>query len=170
MARRDEPLIDERPCPCGTGEPYALCCGPLHHGARAAATALELMRSRYAAYAKNELAYLVDTAHPERRDDGLFARLAESNAGVRWTGLKIVATARGRAVDDEGVVEFEAHYEAAGKPGVIQERSRFGRSQGDWVYLDGGAAPAAGSPGRNDPCPCGSGKKAKKCCLGRQRP
>ncbi|EEM6764693.1 YecA family protein, partial [Salmonella enterica subsp. enterica serovar Montevideo] len=20
-------------------------------------------------------------------------------------------------------------------------------------------------PGRNDPCPCGSGKKFKKCCL-----
>ena len=24
--------------------------------------------------------------------------------------------------------------------------------------------PAAGGPGRNDPCPCGSGKKFKKCC------
>jgi len=23
---------------------------------------------------------------------------------------------------------------------------------------------AAGKPGRNDPCPCGSGKKFKKCC------
>jgi len=22
--------------------------------------------------------------------------------------------------------------------------------------------------GRNDPCPCGSGKKYKKCCLGRE--
>ncbi len=25
------------------------------------------------------------------------------------------------------------------------------------------------SVGRNDPCPCGSGKKYKKCCLGQQR-
>jgi SWIM/SEC-C metal-binding protein len=24
---------------------------------------------------------------------------------------------------------------------------------------------AALKPGRNDPCPCGSGRKAKKCCL-----
>lgn len=24
---------------------------------------------------------------------------------------------------------------------------------------------AVGSPGRNDPCPCGSGNKYKKCCL-----
>jgi preprotein translocase subunit SecA len=32
-------------------------------------------------------------------------------------------------------------------------------------------APAAGAPpvGRNDPCPCGSGKKYKKCC-GRGQP
>ena len=26
---------------------------------------------------------------------------------------------------------------------------------------------AAASVGRNDPCPCGSGKKYKKCCLGK---
>ena len=25
-------------------------------------------------------------------------------------------------------------------------------------------AKAAGTPGRNDPCSCGSGKKYKKCC------
>jgi len=33
----------------------------------------------------------------------------------------------------------------------------------------GHAAPKSGSQkvGRNDPCPCGSGKKFKKCCLGR---
>ncbi len=26
------------------------------------------------------------------------------------------------------------------------------------------AAPSPASPGRNDPCPCGSGRKFKKCC------
>ncbi|MGB9619884.1 MAG: SEC-C metal-binding domain-containing protein, partial [Armatimonadota bacterium] len=34
-----------------------------------------------------------------------------------------------------------------------------------------GAIPVAagkhGKIGRNDPCPCGSGKKFKKCCLGK---
>ena len=24
--------------------------------------------------------------------------------------------------------------------------------------------------GRNDPCPCGSGKKYKQCCMGKERP
>jgi len=28
-------------------------------------------------------------------------------------------------------------------------------------------AQAGRKPGRNDPCPCGSGKKYKKCCMGK---
>ncbi|MCP4388788.1 MAG: zinc chelation protein SecC, partial [Gammaproteobacteria bacterium] len=27
-----------------------------------------------------------------------------------------------------------------------------------------------GKIGRNDPCPCGSGKKYKRCCLGKEAP
>ena len=39
---------------------------------------------------------------------------------------------------------------------------------------NGGAAPVAkavkaGSVGRNDPCPCGSGKKYKECCMGKDQ-
>lgn len=37
--------------------------------------------------------------------------------------------------------------------------------------MDGDRVPAAlshGRPRRNDPCPCGSGRKYKKCCLGRR--
>jgi uncharacterized protein len=30
-----------------------------------------------------------------------------------------------------------------------------------------GAVPASVKAGRNDPCPCGSGRKYKKCCLGK---
>lgn len=40
----------------------------------------------------------------------------------------------------------------------------------DPIWVNNGPAPPAVNPwrhvGRNDPCPCGSGKKAKKCCLG----
>ncbi len=31
-------------------------------------------------------------------------------------------------------------------------------------FLATGAGSAAGAPGRNDPCPCGSGAKFKRCC------
>jgi uncharacterized protein len=34
----------------------------------------------------------------------------------------------------------------------------------EWVRLRESRLPAKKSPGRNDPCPCGSGQKFKKCC------
>ena len=40
-------------------------------------------------------------------------------------------------IDAEGVVEFRAHFERHGKPGIRAERSRFRREAGRWVYTDG---------------------------------
>jgi hypothetical protein len=31
------------------------------------------------------------------------------------------------------------------------------------------ANPSQGTAGRNEPCPCGSGRKFKHCCMGRHR-
>jgi uncharacterized protein len=36
--------------------------------------------------------------------------------------------------------------------------------QGEWHPLLEAAAPRAVKTGRNDPCPCGSRKKYKRCC------
>ncbi|MEZ5505160.1 MAG: YchJ family metal-binding protein [Gammaproteobacteria bacterium] len=48
------------------------------------------------------------------------------------------------------------------KEGTLHERSRFVKEDGRWFYLDGEMLPLP-SPGRNDPCWCGSGQKFKKC-------
>jgi SEC-C motif-containing protein len=117
-------------CPCGSGTPYAGCCGPLHDGARQAGTAAELMRSRYAAYALGELGYVFRTWHPRTRPESI-----EPEPGLTWTGLTVLA-----ATEDE--VEFEAAYERAGVPGRLHERSRFERRRGRWVYVDGELSPA----------------------------
>ena len=114
-------------CPCGTGLPYAECCGRLHDGA-AAATAEQLMRSRYSAFAVGDPAYLLATWHPRTRPRSL-----ELDPAVRWTGLDIVATSGGSMLDTEGTVEFRAHRVG----GVQSERSRFLRENGRWLYLDG---------------------------------
>ncbi len=43
---------------------------------------------------------------------------------------------------------------------------RAGRALGDFPALPGAArAPATPRPGPNSPCPCGSGRKYKKCCM-----
>ena len=34
----------------------------------------------------------------------------------------------------------------------------------EWIRTQEAEAANKGQPGRNDPCPCGSGKKYKKCC------
>mmetsp|Transcript_33516 Transcript_33516/g.81019 ORF Transcript_33516/g.81019 Transcript_33516/m.81019 type:complete len:255 (-) Transcript_33516:13-777(-) len=54
------------PCPCGSGLGYAKCCGKLHRDASAyaAATAEQVVRARYSAYAKREVDFIVGSTHP----------------------------------------------------------------------------------------------------------
>lgn len=85
-------------------------------------------------------------------------------------GLEIVETEGGADSDQEGVVEFIATYKDRSLVRRHHERSQFLRHDGQWYFVDGEmVAPETEvhqSPkvGRNDPCPCGSGKKFKKCC------
>jgi len=155
-------------CPCGSGSDFDQCCGPFIGGV-AAPTPEALMRSRYTAFVRCDFDYVEKTHAPEAR--GEFDRsLAESrNETVQWTGLKVLETTGGGLADDSGTVEFAASYKGDGGPGVHHERSTFRREDGQWLYVDGVIDPK--SPprrttkvGRNDPCPCGSGKKYKKCC------
>lgn len=150
-----------RPCPCGTGESLAACCGPLLEGALAP-TAERLMRSRYTAYVLGRDAYLRATWHSATCPATLDAAV-----GPTWTRLEIRSVLGGGPADAEGSVTFAAHFiEADGRPGVLHETSRFVREHGRWVYREGrttlvhDAVPA----GRNRPCPCGSGRKYKRCC------
>jgi SEC-C motif-containing protein len=118
------------PCPCGSGRPYAACCGPLLDGA-AAATAEALMRSRYAAYVLDRSDHVFRTWHPRTRPDDL------SPAQVSWLGLVIVRTEDGGPDDDNGVVEFVARYQGPRGVQELHEVSRFERRGGRWVYVDG---------------------------------
>lgn len=119
------------PCPCGSGRPYADCCGPVHRGASVAATAEALMRSRFSAFAVGDADHLLRSWHSSTRPARL--RLAP---GTRWTRLEVLGTDRGGLLDTTGTVTFRAHYREAGRPGVLDERSRFVREDGHWVYLD----------------------------------
>jgi SEC-C motif domain protein len=124
------------PCPCGSGLAYEACCEPFHLGA-AAPTAEALMRSRYSAFALGLAPYLLRTWHPSTRPAHL-----DLDDGMTWRRLQIVDVVRGGSSDDAGVVEFRAAYRTAdGAAGVQEERSRFERVDGRWLYVDGGPAP-----------------------------
>jgi len=145
-------------CPCGGGSrrlSTADCCGPLLRGERLAATADQLMRSRYSAFATGDVDHLLRTQaqdhsprqpEPERR-----RALEETCRRVRWLRLEILATEAGGPLDLEGTVTFEAHYQQSGgrrgvdrrgvdRQGVMRECSRFGREggrlEGAWLYLE----------------------------------
>ncbi|GAA4482781.1 YchJ family protein [Microbacterium panaciterrae] len=121
-------------CPCGSGDAYEACCGPILSG-RPAPTAERLMRSRYTAFAVGDAAYLRRSWHPSTRPDAI-----DIDPELRWLRLDIIGKEAGGPFDAAGVVEFEAiHRDASGR-GVLRERSRFVREGGRWYYVDGDVA------------------------------
>jgi len=151
-------------CPCGSDRPYETCCGPFHSGALLPPTAEALMRSRYTAYARQNIDYVAKTTAPESQADFVPRAAATWAEQSAWLGLRIVRTERGQPADDDGVVEFVATYQTKGRVVEHRERSVFRKSGDDrWLFVRG-AAPKPAKLGRNDPCACGSGKKFKRCC------
>lgn len=119
------------PCPCGSGQRYAACCGPLHAGERPAASAEALMRSRYSAYVLKLADYLLATWHPSTRPSELDLAADDS----KWLGLDVK---RHEVQDDDrAMVEFVARYRIAGRGHRLHELSRFVREEGRWFYVDG---------------------------------
>lgn len=153
--------MTEAICPCGSQHPLSACCGRYHNG-DAPPTAEALMRSRYSAFVLGLEDYLLESWHPDTRPTAIDPR-----AMPTWTGLDICATEAGGPNDDHGKVEFRAHFKHGGKTDLLHETSRFERVDGKWVYVDGGIHRRTRDEarvGRNAPCPCGSGKKHKRCC------
>ena len=153
-----------QPCPCGSGEGYPVCCGHYIEAGALASCAEALMRSRYVAYSQNNEEYLLKTWHASTRPEKL--ALAPSSV-PKWISLSVIKTKNGGVNDSSGTVEFIARYEENGQPGQLHEVSRFVKEGGQWFYV-GGDIKAADvklpKVSRNAPCPCGSGKKYKRCC------
>lgn len=148
---------DNPACPCNPQRLYAECCKPFHQG-NAAPTPELLMRSRYSAFAFLLADYLVKTWHSSSRPQQLILDKAP-----QWCSLSVKAAAM--QGDNNGTVEFCAVYKSERGWGKLEERSHFVKENGQWYYRDGEAKDSLFKPGRNDVCPCGSGRKYKACCL-----
>jgi SEC-C motif-containing protein len=128
------------------------------------------MRSRYSAYVTHAVDYIIDTCHTEKgKADIDYKSTKNWSEQSVWLGLKILSATGGGEDDAEGTVEFEAAYERNGLRDIHREQAKFKKAGGRWLYDDGTVSPATvvrsgPKTGRNDPCPCGSGKKYKHCC------
>jgi SEC-C motif-containing protein len=153
-------------CPCGSGRSLDICCGPYLAGS-SAPTAEALMRSRFTAYARGDADYLQRTSAGPALIAFDRADIVASFGTTEWIGLEIRSTEAGGVDDTLGYVSFTARFRQSGKIRALSERSEFRRLGGEWRYCSGEVdvtSERAASVGRNDPCPCGSGKKHKKCC------
>lgn len=152
-------IHDDQACPCGTEITYAHCCRRYHQG-KAAPTPEALMRSRYSAFVLELADYLLATWHPTTRPSSLDFAVSPD-----WTSLQVFSSGE---TSGRGAVHFRAIYRTAQGWGYLEETSDFVRERGQWFYVGGDTREGQLKPGRNDPCPCGSGRKYKACCLQRE--
>lgn len=97
----------------------------------AAPTAEALMRSRYTAFVRGAIDYLMETHDPSTRATADRKAIAQWSKDTLWMGLEIVETG-------EDFVEFIARGVTNGRPFVQRERSRFRKGDdGRWYYVDG---------------------------------
>lgn len=96
------------------------------------------MRSRYTAYTRGDIDYLMRSHHsktrPAFKERKQIKRWAES---VNWVQLIIVNTWNGAENDREGHVEFRAVYMENGQIQQIHEKSLFQKENEKWVYVSG---------------------------------
>ncbi len=160
-------------CPCGSKLKFEKCCKPFIDGAEFADTPEKLMRSRYSAYTKANVDYLGKTVHGSAKKSFDAEAALEWAKQAKWNGLE-VKESHVEANGHQGIVEFIASFTIDGKPQAIHERAEFNKVGDKWYYTDGKIYSQNKSVkndpkvSRNDPCPCGSGLKYKKCCINKK--
>lgn len=131
-------------------------------------TAEELMRARYHAYETCDMEFIKESHDPDNTEGIDWAECEKWARESQWLGLEIISTTKGGEDDKDGIVEFKATYIENEKTIVHHERSYFVKKNGVWFYQKWLPITSTrineNKVGRNDPCPCGSGKKYKKCC------
>jgi SEC-C motif-containing protein len=122
-------------CPCGSKMRYMDCCGLYITNKKLPDTPEALMRSRYTAFAENNMDYIKKTMKPP-------ASLAHSvrrgnNKHVKWIGLDVLNAQMHLSDPTIGFVEFKAKFREKGLDGVIHENSEFHFINDRWFYVDG---------------------------------
>lgn len=125
-------------CPCGSGLKYKKCCMAFHKGAKAK-NALELMKSRYCAYAAGELKYIMNTTHKENKDynedkNEWGKSIKTFSDETDFEALTILDFVDG---ENEAYVTFKAKMSSGGADVSFTEKSRFLKVDGKWLYESG---------------------------------
>lgn len=126
------------PCPCGSGNKYKKCCQPFHKG-KLPQSALELMKSRYSAFALSDIKYIINTTHKENQD---FTKDTEKwskdienfSNSCQFKKLEILDTSND---ENRAFVSFKATLFCNNKDCSFSEKSKFLKENGKWFYFNG---------------------------------
>ncbi|RDI46567.1 hypothetical protein AQULUS_19960 [Aquicella lusitana] len=125
------------------------------------------MRSRYTAYTQANIDYIQQTMKLPAANLFDAEKVRQWATEIKWIGLKVIASSCDKT---KGIVEFVASFSYHDQLQQMHEHSEFRLEEGKWFYVDGKILPShpttatVSKIGRNETCPCGSGKKFKKCC------
>jgi len=122
-------------CPCGSNQRFSQCCWPYIAGKSQAKTAQSLMRSRYAAYTRGNIAYIEATQNGPAAQNFDAQSAKKWALSAKWLGLKVVHCKQGLVEDTVGYVEFIASYKLNGQMQQIHEISEFHKIADRWLYF-----------------------------------
>lgn len=126
-------------CPCGSLIKYKKCCKPFHENIKTPITALELMKSRYCAYAIEKSEYIILTTHQNNRDFNIDTKawnndILDFSKNTKFEKLEILEFIDGQT---ESFVTFKANITQNKQDVSFVEKSRFVKENGKWQYIDG---------------------------------
>ncbi len=126
-------------CPCGSLIKYKKCCKPFHEDIKTPINALELMKSRYCAYAIEKSEYIISTTHQKNRDFNTDTKvwnndILDFSRNTKFEKLEILEFIDGQT---ESFVTFKANITQNKQDVSFIEKSRFIKENGKWQYIDG---------------------------------
>ena len=126
-------------CPCGSLIKYKKCCKPFHEDIKTPINALELMKSRYCAYAIEKSEYIISTTHQKNRDFNTDTKvwnndILDFSRNTKFEKLEILDFIDGQT---ESFVTFKANITQNKQDVSFIEKSRFIKENGKWQYIDG---------------------------------
>ena len=152
-------IRNSKSCPCGSNKSLNDCCAPIIQGKCIANTPEKLMRSRYSAYVLRNREYLLESWDIMYRPESI-----SFEHEIRWLRLEIIDTHKFRSEDNTGNVSFIATSICDDTLVEMQEKSTFIKKNGVWLYQKRELTTTRKTIALNGKCPCGSGKKFKRCC------
>ena len=126
-------------CPCGSSKKYKKCCKIFHDDIKKPSNALELMKSRFSAFAFCKSDYIIKTTHQKNCDFSLNTSswIADIELFSKNTIFEKLDILDFIDSEIESFVTFKATLFQNKKDISFIEKSRFLKESNIWLYVDG---------------------------------